>query len=109
MAHGEGAVTPITAEQGDAMIAALRQGVSAPAPKPTLKPNRARSKLGTTLRPASSPSLEDDENIARVRGALASISPDVKRGTGGMVDREGNPEPDYWLGVVAGKQRVGHE
>ena len=98
MAHGEGVVTPVSAEQFDKMLATLGRGVSAPTP--TLKANRTGSKLTQVLRQTSSPLPETAGEIARVKGALAFVSPDVKRGTGRMFDREGNPELDYWLGVV---------
>ncbi len=91
-------MTPITASQIDRMIATLGQGVSKPTP--TLKANSPRSKLDAAFRQTSSALPETAGEIARVKDALACISPDVKRGAGGMFDRNGNPEPEYWLGVV---------
>jgi len=98
VAHGEGVLTPITASQIDQMIATLGQGVSAPTP--TLKANRTGSKLTEVFRQTSSPLPETACEVARVKDALAYVSPDVKRGMGVVLHTNGTPASDYWLGVV---------
>lgn len=40
------------------------------------------------------------ENITKLEGALAYLSPDIPRGQGKLYDEYGRPTSDYWLAVI---------
>ena len=46
------------------------------------------------------PDPETAENVAKLEGALAYLSPDVPRGQGKLYDEYGQPKSDYWLAVI---------
>lgn len=43
---------------------------------------------------------ETPQEVAKLKAALACLSPDVPRGIGQVLDGSGQPASDYWLGVI---------
>ena len=46
------------------------------------------------------PDPETAENLEKLEGALAYLSPDVPRGQGKLYDEYGQPKIDYWLAAI---------
>ena len=46
------------------------------------------------------PDPETAENLEKLEGALAYLSPDVPRGQGKLYDEYGQPKVDYWLAAI---------
>lgn len=74
----------------------------------------ARStEMSPPLQPVRAPAVKIPDHsstseIAQFEEALAFISPDVLRGNGNLIDADGMPVQDYWLGVIlAGRRHYG--
>ncbi len=50
---------------------------------------------------------ETESEVAKLKSALAYLSPDVGRGQGSFYDLDGNAKDDNWLGVVWGISSLG--
>lgn len=74
------------------------RGAANASPMPT-RSARPMSALGQTLASARS------EDLAVLEDALSYISSDVPRGSGAIIGADGQPETDYWLGVVLAARR----
>ena len=85
---------PVTAAQIAHVIAAAGPGLPAPQATATRRP---LSTLAASLRQGPP---ETPEEVAKLKTALACLSPDVPRGNGQVLDSSGQPAPDYWLGVI---------
>lgn len=73
-------------------------GAANASPMPTLNA-RPMSALGQTLASARG------EDLAVLEDALSYISSDVLRGNGTIIGADGQPEADYWFGVVLAARR----
>lgn len=69
---------------------------ASPMPPPSTRPMSA---LGQTLASARS------EDLVVLQDALSYISSDVPRGNGTIIGADGQPEADYWFGVVLAARR----
>ena len=63
-------------------------------PLGTAQSSRPLSSLGAALAEKS------DDDLLRLAKALETISSDVPRGIGSILENDGTPASDYWLGVV---------
>ncbi len=88
-------MTPVSAEQIDTLIAKLGGGGAsrATASRPDM-PAPSQSLAAKSAWP------ETPEIVARVKSALACISPDTPRGNGRLFDGAGEPAADTWLGII---------
>jgi hypothetical protein len=85
---------PVTEAQLEALNKLLAERCR---PNVGLAPSRGNllSKLAV-----KAPIFETEAEIAKLRSALALLSPDSGRGNGAFYDSLSRPNPDYWLAVI---------